>query len=35
MHRLGLTPEEKADLLAFLDTLTSVDSPAVIPQLPQ
>jgi cytochrome c peroxidase len=35
MHRLGLNPEEKADLLAFLDTLTSVDSPAVVPQLPQ
>jgi cytochrome c peroxidase len=35
MHRLSLTPEEKADLLAFLDTLTSVDSPAVVPQLPQ
>jgi cytochrome c peroxidase len=35
MHRLDLTPEEKADLLAFLDTLTSVDSPAVVPVLPQ
>lgn len=35
MHRLGLTPEEKADLLAFLDTLTSVDAPAVVPVLPQ
>ena len=35
MHRLSLTPEDKADLLAFLDTLTSVDSPAVVPQLPQ
>jgi cytochrome c peroxidase len=35
MHRLDLTPAEKTDLLAFLDTLTSVDSPAVIPVLPQ
>jgi cytochrome c peroxidase len=35
MHRLGLTPEEKADLLAFLDTLTSVDPAAVVPVLPQ
>ncbi len=35
MHRLSLAPEDKADLLAFLDTLTSVDSPAVVPQLPQ
>jgi cytochrome c peroxidase len=35
MHQLALTPVEKADLLAFLDTLTSVDSPAVVPVLPQ
>ncbi|HEX6508723.1 MAG TPA: cytochrome c peroxidase [Chloroflexota bacterium] len=35
MHRLGLTGAEKADLLAFLNTLTSVDSPAVLPVLPQ
>ena len=35
MHRLGLTAAEKADLLAFLDTLTSVDPPAVVPVLPQ
>jgi cytochrome c peroxidase len=35
MHRLGLTPQEKVDLLAFLDTLTSVDAPAVVPVLPQ
>jgi cytochrome c peroxidase len=35
MHRLDLTPIEKADLLAFLDTLTSADSPAVVPVLPQ
>ena len=35
MHSLGLTSDEKADLLAFLDTLTSVDAPAVVPVLPQ
>jgi cytochrome c peroxidase len=35
MHRLGLTPMEKADLLAFLDTLTSVDTPTIVPVLPQ
>jgi cytochrome c peroxidase len=35
MHRLGLTPEEKADLAAFLDTLTSVDPATVVPVLPQ
>jgi cytochrome c peroxidase len=35
MHPLGLTSEEKTDLLAFLDTLTSVDAPAVVPVLPQ
>jgi cytochrome c peroxidase len=35
MRRLGLTAAEKADLLAFLGSLTSVDSPAVIPVLPQ
>jgi len=35
MRPLGLTPGEKADLLAFLDTLTSADPPAVIPVLPQ
>ena len=35
IHPLGLTSEEKADLLAFLDTLTSVDVPAVVPVLPQ
>ena len=35
MHRLGLTPAEKADFLAFLDTLNSVAPPAVVPQLPQ
>jgi cytochrome c peroxidase len=32
---LGLTSDEKADLLAFLDTLTSVDTPTVVPVLPQ
>jgi cytochrome c peroxidase len=35
MHPLGLTSAEKADLLAFLDTLTSVDAPTVVPVLPQ
>lgn len=35
IHRLGLTAGEKTDLLAFLDSLTSVDPPAVIPVLPQ
>jgi cytochrome c peroxidase len=35
MRRLGLTPEEKADLLAFLDSLTSLDPPTMVPVLPQ
>jgi cytochrome c peroxidase len=35
MRRLGLTPEEKADLLAFLDSLTSLDQPTIVPVLPQ
>ena len=35
MHPLNLTSAEKSDLLAFLDTLTSVDAAAVIPVLPQ
>jgi cytochrome c peroxidase len=35
IHPLGLTSAEKSDLLAFLDTLTSVDEPAVVPVLPQ
>lgn len=35
MQPLGLTPGDKADLLAFLDALTSADAPAVIPVLPQ
>jgi cytochrome c peroxidase len=35
MHPLRLNAEEKADLLAFLNTLTSVDAPAVVPVLPQ
>jgi len=35
IHPLGLTADEKPDLLAFLDTLTSVDAPAVVPVLPQ
>jgi cytochrome c peroxidase len=35
MRRLGLTPEEKTDLLAFLDSLTSLDPPTLVPVLPQ
>lgn len=35
MKPLGLTGGEKADLLAFLDTLTSVDPTSVVPELPQ
>jgi cytochrome c peroxidase len=35
MHPLGLTSTQKSDLLAFLDSLTSVDAPAVVPVLPQ
>ena len=35
MRRLGLTPEEKADLLAFLNSLTSLDPPTLVPVLPQ
>lgn len=35
IHPLNLTSAEKSDLLAFLDTLTSVDTAAVIPVLPQ
>ena len=35
IHPLNLTSEEKTDLLAFLDSLTSVDAAAVVPVLPQ
>jgi cytochrome c peroxidase len=35
MHALGLSAAEKTDLIAFLNTLTSVDAPAVVPVLPQ
>jgi cytochrome c peroxidase len=35
IHRLELTDDEKADLLAFLDTLTSADAPIVLPVLPK
>jgi cytochrome c peroxidase len=35
IHSLALTSEEKSDLLAFLNTLTSVDAAAVVPVLPQ
>jgi cytochrome c peroxidase len=34
MVPLGLTAAEKADLLAFLDTLTGADAPSLIPILP-
>lgn len=32
---LGLSSAEKADLLAFLDALTSVDDPVTLPILPR
>ncbi|MBN8531305.1 MAG: c-type cytochrome [Alphaproteobacteria bacterium] len=32
---LGLTPEEKKSLVAFMKTLTSVDAPVTLPILPQ
>ncbi len=35
IHRLGLTKDEKADLLAFLDTLTSADDPVTLASLPR
>jgi cytochrome c peroxidase len=35
MRPLGLTPDEKRDLLAFLYTLTSVDAPIIVSVLPQ
>jgi cytochrome c peroxidase len=35
IHALGLTPREKADLLAFLDTMTSDDEPVTLAALPQ
>jgi cytochrome c peroxidase len=35
MRPLGLTPDEKRDLLAFLATLTSVDAPITVNVLPQ
>jgi cytochrome c peroxidase len=35
MHALHLSAGEKADLLAFLNTLTSTDDPAIVPVLPQ
>jgi cytochrome c peroxidase len=35
IHPLNLTSAEKSDLLAFLDSLTSVDAAAVVPVLPQ
>lgn len=35
MKPLGLTPPEKADLIAFLKSLTSRDRPVVVPVLPR
>jgi cytochrome c peroxidase len=35
MKRLELTADEKRDLLAFMDTLTSIDAPITVPVLPQ
>jgi len=34
IHALGLTPGERADLLAFLDAMTSVDAPVALTALP-
>lgn len=34
MHKLGLTGEEKSDLIAFLETLSSNDDPIDLPILP-
>jgi len=35
IHTLGLTTPEKSDLVAFLETLTSVDEPVTLPSLPR
>lgn len=35
VRSLGLTPTEKADLIEFINTLTSADKPLAIPLLPQ
>jgi cytochrome c peroxidase len=35
IHRLGLSSDEKTDLLAFLNALTSVDEPVTLPVLPR
>ena len=35
LRKLGLSATEKADLVAFLHTLTSSDKPALIPLLPR
>jgi cytochrome c peroxidase len=35
IHPLGLSSAEKADLLAFLNALTSVDDPVTLPVLPR
>jgi cytochrome c peroxidase len=34
IHRLNLSESEKSDLIAFLHTLTSQDSPVTVPVLP-
>jgi cytochrome c peroxidase len=34
MRPLGLSVEEKSELLAFLDSLTSIDAPVIVPILP-
>jgi cytochrome c peroxidase len=35
MRPLGLTVQEKADLVAFLKTLTSEQDPTAVPVLPR
>ena len=34
MRRLGLSETETSDLVAFMRTLTSVDDPVILPNLP-
>jgi cytochrome c peroxidase len=35
VHQLGLPPSDKADLIAFLETLSGKDKPFVVPELPR
>ena len=35
IHPLGLTPAEKSDLIAFMNTLTSDPAPFELPVLPR